>query len=505
MSPAFDCILPSALASAENLPSLPGAAVTILELSQSPDAGLDDYAKVISTDPALSARILSLANSSLYSLGQDVTSVDQATMVLGTKTVQLMVLSFTLIEQMPNRGTNLTFDYPGYWRRSLTAAVAGRELGRVLGFTLADEAFLCGLLSRIGQLVMAECMSDEYDQVIAEAEGFPTREEEQARLGFNHDDIGAALMKEWGLPEPLYLTVAFAHAPEELPESDYPWTAQLVQISNLASLVVDLLCDGDKGGTLGELHEKANEVGLTSEQAHTIILALESRIGETATLLDIELDSPESHYEILDTARKQLVAISVDTLKEFREIERRSGGSTTTSQSLLSDQNTDELTGLGDRSFLEASLALEVNNRQFSTVPEHMGILLIQIAEFENVLEEYNRSFGDQAISVVGQTLRGMCRASDTPARYGDHTFAILLPSTGPFSLRALAKRITDTIADMPIVAGQECFRVKTAIGGGILSEANSKEDEARLIQLATAALETAKRQGPGSTELKSA
>lgn len=479
--------------------------MAILELSQSSDAGLEDYAKVISTDPALSTRILSLANSSLYSLGQDITSIDRATMVLGTKTVQLMALSFTLVEQMPNRGSSRTFDYAGYWKRSLTAAVAGRELGRILGFTLADEAFLCGLLSRIGQLVMAECMSDEYDLVIAESAGFPTREDEQVRLGFNHGDIGAALMKHWGLPEPLYLSVAFAHAPEDLPQSDYPWIKQLVEISYLASLIVDLLCDDDKGGTLGEIHEKASEAGLSSEQTHTIILALEARIGETAALLDIELDSADSHYEILDTARKQLVSMSVDTVKEYQEIERRSGGSSATSQSLLTDQNTDELTGLGDRSFLEASLALEVNNRQFKTVPEHIGMLFIEIAEFEKVLDEYGPSFGDQAISVVGQTLRGMCRTSDTPARYDNHTFAILLPSTGPFSLRALAKRITDTIADMPIVAGQECFRVKTAIGGGILSEASSKEDEGRLISLATAALANAKKQGPGSTELKSA
>jgi len=425
-------------------------------------------------------------------------------MMLGTKTVQLMSLSFSLVGQMPNRGQHLTFDYAEYWKRSLTAAVAGRELGRLLGFTLADEAFLCGLLSRIGQLVLAECMSDEYDHVIENAKGFPTHAEEEVRLGFHHGDIGAALMKAWGLPEPLYLAVAFAHAPEELPESAHQWTEKLVEITNLASLVVHLLCDEEKGEVLGQLHEKAAAVGLSSEQTHTLILALEARITETAELLEIELDNPTSHYEILDIARKQLVTKSVDTVKEFKEIERRSGRSSEDSKCLLNEENTDPLTGLGAREFFDASLALELNNRQFSEVPEHIGLLLIEVSEFDSILTKHGDAFVDQAISVVGQTLRGMCRAADTPARFDHHSFAILLPSIGPFSLRALAKRITKTIADMPIVAGQECFRVQTAIGGGILAEARTPQDGEQLVRLATEALANARHLGPGSTELKS-
>ncbi len=504
MTPAFDCILPSALATAENLPSLPGVAVRILELSRSADSGLDDYAKVISMDPALSTRILSLANSSLYSLGQDITTVDRATMVLGTKTVQLMSLSFSLVAQMPSHESDESFDYSGYWSRSLTAAVAGRELGRMLGFALADEAFLCGLLSRIGQLVIAECMPEDYEKVLAVSNGFPSRSEENEHLGFNHGDIGAALMKEWGLPEPLYLSVAFAHAPQDYPEPKNELAVELVSITHVASLIVSLLCEPDKGEVLGELQERTSELGLSSEQTHTLILALEARIKETASLFEIVLPDKQSHYDILDSARKQLVSVSVSAVREFKTIERRAGNPHVTTETLITEENTDKLTGLGDRSFFEESLALELNNNQFSQVPAHIGVLLIDIAEFDQIISDYGASFAEQAISVVGQTLRGMCRSSDTPARYSDHTFAILLPSTGAFSLRALARRITNTIIDMPIVAGQERFRVSACIGGSVFTNPVSDDDRVQLVRSATEALAQANRLGPGNSEIKS-
>ena len=96
--------LPGAIAKAENLPSPPTVAVEILRLSNDENASVESLAKVISRDPVLSAKLLKLANSSVFRRGSEVTSLDNAAMRLGMKTVKLMALSFSLANELPRKG-----------------------------------------------------------------------------------------------------------------------------------------------------------------------------------------------------------------------------------------------------------------------------------------------------------------------------------------------------------------------------------------------------------------
>ena len=501
--------LPAALANADNLPSLPGVAVNILKLSEDENAELEDYARVISMDPALAVQILKLANSSLYNLGQEIATLERATMMLGTKTVQLMSLSFSLVGQIPAQEANGAFNYAEYWKRSLSSAVAGRELGRLFGLALAEEAFLCGLLARIGQLVIAECMPSEYAHVIGDSPHLPTAEAEQAKLGFTHTDIGASLLKSWGLPDALYLSVAYLNDPEQLPDDADSSTRELVKIAHLANLIAGVLCDQDKGSALAELHKHAKKAGLSSEQVHTLILALESRINETASLLDIEIADKVSHYEILDAARKQLVSISVATVRDLKSIQRRASdgraaGFDQSARITCTPEQTDELTGLGDADFLRTCLNQEINYRSRAAnevALGSIGLLMVGIAEFDAIVDDFGNQFAEQAISVVGQTLRGISRGTDIPVRFSAHVYALLIPSADAAALHAVAGRIINTVAEMPIVAGHNNFRIQALVGVCTLESCTQHEDGDRLIKLAKQALAKAKIRGPGSLE----
>ena len=94
---------PVSLTQAENLPSLPTVALEVIQLTQDDDCTIDLLAQTISCDPALAAKLLKLSNSSLFTMGQDVTTLSRAAMVLGLKTVKLMSLSFSLVESLPGR------------------------------------------------------------------------------------------------------------------------------------------------------------------------------------------------------------------------------------------------------------------------------------------------------------------------------------------------------------------------------------------------------------------
>ena len=126
----FEKELPDALKKADNLPSLPAVALDVLRLSQDEDVTLDAMATCLSRDPALSAKLLKLANSSLFGFGKEVTTLQRATMMLGMKTVKLMALSFSLAGSLPRKGRSGGFDYGEYWRRSLVCAVSARSLAK---------------------------------------------------------------------------------------------------------------------------------------------------------------------------------------------------------------------------------------------------------------------------------------------------------------------------------------------------------------------------------------
>src|SRR5262249_22359267 len=149
----------------KRLPSPPGVALRILELSRSDDASLDDMIQAISSDPALAGRILKFVNSPTAGVGRRISTLDEAVNQLGLRGVTLMALSFSLVsagrvEVCPS------FNLERSWSRSLACAVAARRLATLAGRMDPNEAFIMGLLLHIGQLALASGLPDVYEQVI---------------------------------------------------------------------------------------------------------------------------------------------------------------------------------------------------------------------------------------------------------------------------------------------------------------------------------------------------
>ncbi len=97
---------------AYRLPTLPAVVIEILELTRNPDVSIEDLSYALARDPVLAAKLLRLANSSLFRRGDPVTTLIDAAVRLGLKTVKLMALSFTLADAIP-RGAGKGADPAG--------------------------------------------------------------------------------------------------------------------------------------------------------------------------------------------------------------------------------------------------------------------------------------------------------------------------------------------------------------------------------------------------------
>lgn len=247
-----------------HLPSPKGVALAILDITQRDDATLQELARVVQTDPALSSRLLRLANTPTCS-ETEVTSLNEAVMRLGMTRVRQLAMGFSLVDQYSSSQCK-TFDYPAFWSRSLFMAVVSQELSRTTRIGSPDELFACGLLAQIGRLALATLYPDDYAtllQIQADADTLLARERE--RLGVDHQEFSAAILADCGIPKALVEPACRHETPRATgyTEGTRPW--QLTQLFALAGRMADLAVNTQPGPDLAELDRLGTHLGLDRE------------------------------------------------------------------------------------------------------------------------------------------------------------------------------------------------------------------------------------------------
>lgn len=200
------------------LETQPRVAARILELVQKPDSQLKDYTEAIKTDPALTGKLLKLANSAFYAQRVPVTRLDRALVLLGIERTKSMSLGFYLA-----RGAAA----PGYrelskavWGESVYRAGLSASLARQVCPAVAAEAFIVGLLLDCAQPIMARLLGETYIAFRAQhASPAKLYTAEFNQLEFTHVDVAAALMRRWRMPPMLARPIIWHHIVPPAPVS----------------------------------------------------------------------------------------------------------------------------------------------------------------------------------------------------------------------------------------------------------------------------------------------
>lgn len=183
------------------LPSPKGVALAVLEISRRENATLGEVARVVQTDPALSGRLIKLANTNSH-ISRPVVSVQEAVVRQGMTSVRQLALGFSLLDQY-RAGVCEGFDYQAYWSHSLLMGLAMQALGTRVRSASTDELFICGLLAQVGQLALATAYPVEYSSVLAAYQSDHSQSLlslERAQLETDHTELGIVMMADWGLP-----------------------------------------------------------------------------------------------------------------------------------------------------------------------------------------------------------------------------------------------------------------------------------------------------------------
>ena len=203
------------LLAAESLPSPRGAALQLLELSRDPDTSIDAVVRVIRSDPALSGFVLRAASAARFGRLERALDLHQAVVRLGMNIVRAHALALSLAGHRPNTGS-VRFDYQAFWTGALLDAAVMEALARHRGDLPTAEAFTLGLLSDIGKLAFATAKPDDYDRVLER--GAACHDDldafEREVFGFDHRELSAVLLADWGIPTALADVVYWQCDPE---------------------------------------------------------------------------------------------------------------------------------------------------------------------------------------------------------------------------------------------------------------------------------------------------
>ena len=218
------------LEKADQLPSPPAVALRIVELNKDDQVDIRELADALSQDPALVAKLLKTANSALFGLPREISSISQAVWILGLRSVNLLALSFSVLSI--GRGESLCgFDYQYFWTRTSATGLGMRLLAKRRYPTLKEEAFLSGMLCDFGRLVLAECLPDRYRPVLEawRDTGQALHEIEQEVLGSCSAELTADLLASWGLPNRVCTTIRYHLEPEQAPDTTDVGLAELLR------------------------------------------------------------------------------------------------------------------------------------------------------------------------------------------------------------------------------------------------------------------------------------
>lgn len=181
---------------------LPQSAVRLVELSQDPKNGPNEFATPIESDPGLAGQVLRFVNSSYFGFMREISSVRLAISLVGVRTIKNFALWSAVFSLVPNPRCG-PFDLKSLWQDSLRRGLFARAMAKSLGVKEAEEAFSAGLLQDMAIAVLARELPEVYSRLLAAREQGTIRLSalEQRALGWTHAEAGGMLARQWNLPD----------------------------------------------------------------------------------------------------------------------------------------------------------------------------------------------------------------------------------------------------------------------------------------------------------------
>lgn len=483
----------------KDLPSPPGIALRLLELYEQPQVELEAIAAVIEADPALVARLIQYCNSPLFAKNRETETILQAIRLLGTRPVQILSLSFSLVQTTPSQDDGNQFDYDAFWNRSFANAVIAREICQSQK-NPGDEEFLMALMMGIGQLGLAIVHPEIYSQLIrrADEEDVALIELERERWQVSHLEVSRCMLERWNFPG--RIINAIANLEKHLGNQS---TAQAIDVEDeqlkvllLAREVSTLFFMDNPSDTEMSLSKRmaTHWFGIDEIQFVQLFENAGAKWMEFARLLKYDTSASATISQLLRRANRRISEMSIalnlenETMREENE-------------ELKLKATIDSLTGLKNRRAFDEEA--EAEHERVRRLSKPLVLIMVDIDKFKSINDTHGHAVGDQALAAVANVLSRNVRSYDTVYRLGGEEFCIVVPECPPQWAVPDAERLRESIEQLEIPLKKKTLKLTASFGVSVYDPEAPKSIEG-MLEEADAALYEAKDAGRNCVRLKS-
>ena len=478
-----------------DLPTPPGVAERIIGLSADSNSNISVLAEVVSLDPALTVKVLRMANSPMYARAAKVETLEQAVMMFGWNGTLNLALSFSLVSKISS-SSNKGLDHNFFWKRSISAAVSAKHLGKVGGIdSRKEDLFLPGLLQDVGMLALDKAVPDLYTNIKDDQHQHKTVQKiEQNKIGVDHASVGAWLLDRWNLPKRIIDLVAISHHEERYAKIGNTTPAEnCIEVSNV---IADCICSDD---SKKDYHYAAKVceklLGLDEDAFLENLEEIISEIQDTAAIFELDVGDPRLLNCIAEQAKELLLLRSMETLKTAEELHQEAEYLESKTKKLEDSIKIDALTNIYNRGYLEISLEREY---ELSKKKKHpLAVVIVDLDHFKNINDLYGHDCGDEVLKYSVDLLKGCIRDTDFLFRYGGEEFVILLPHSGLEGALSLSERIIKSFNENNYKhKDNQSISITASAGIAIQDKDNIYETHSELLKAADECLYQAKECG---------
>ncbi|WDN87276.1 hypothetical protein BuS5_00244 [Desulfosarcina sp. BuS5] len=233
----------SILKTMDDLPPMPRVISKVREIMSNHRSSFKDIAKVIEKDQAIAAMVLKIANSAYYGMSGMVSSIHQASVVLGYNTLSEILTVAGSSALLGKRLKGYDMDSGALWRHSIAVAIGAKIISAKKHPVIENEAFSAGLIHDAGKLVIDGYLFAKkkiFDNELTKNKHNIIKAEKNT-LGFDHAEIASDLCKKWSIPDDQNIAIRFHHSPSESPANRM---AYILHIADLTATMDSIGLDG---------------------------------------------------------------------------------------------------------------------------------------------------------------------------------------------------------------------------------------------------------------------
>jgi len=265
-----------------DLVSLPDIYVRLKTVVDDPESSMGDVADVVASDPALTARLLKIANSPFFGFPARIATVTRATSLLGTQPIHDLVLATTVADAFSTISTDI-IRMQDFWSNSIRCGLLSRGLGQACNVLDSERLFVEGLLHDLGHLIIYQCLPEASTAALfqSQQEGRPLFLVERELIGCDYAQVGSALMRSWHFPPSLIESVRYHNEPARA--EDFPLE---VAIMHIAVRLIEPDVAGPKAADWTRRIDPAawQVTGLTEEVIESVCAAAAEQLTTTVDM-----------------------------------------------------------------------------------------------------------------------------------------------------------------------------------------------------------------------------